>query len=124
MLRTWLFLSIALTVFGRSAIAQEFLVPGGFPPVQDNLSKHHMSPLGKTCLTIVGYAKPEVVNKNIYQHWIRAANDCGVSIKVQACYYMTEDCILMSVPPWEKKDSILGIFPTLKQFRFEVKEQF
>jgi hypothetical protein len=124
MLRIWFLLPIIFALFAGNAIAQEILVQGGFPPVQDGVAKHHMSPLGRACLTIVGYAKPELVNKNIYQHWIRAANDCGQNIKVRVCYYETQDCIEMSVPPWEKKDSILGIFPALKRFRFEVKEQF
>jgi hypothetical protein len=30
----------------------------------------------------------------------------------------------MSVPAYEKKDAVLGIFPALKQFQFEAKEQF
>jgi hypothetical protein len=30
----------------------------------------------------------------------------------------------MSIPAWEKKESVLGIFPALKRFQFEAKEQF
>jgi hypothetical protein len=100
-------------------------LPGGIPPTQEGgFAKRHMSPLGKACLTIQGYVKPELANKGIYQHLIKAVNDCGQNIKVQVCYYRTEDCVLMNVPPWESKTSILGIFPALKRFQFEAKEQY
>ncbi len=120
-LRAWTTTAMFLTVLGGYAVGQT-LAP--LLPTQNNLTKHHMSPLGKPRLTIGGYAKPELANKNIYQHLIRAVNGCGQNIKVQVCYYQTQDCLLMSIPPWESKTSILGIFPALKRFRFEAKEQF
>jgi hypothetical protein len=117
-------LSVALAVSAENSIAQEIVLPPGNPPIPNARAKYHMGPLGKPCLTMHGYAKPELINKNLYQHWISAANNCGQTIKVQVCYYQTEDCTLMSVPPWERKDTILGIFPALKRFQFEAKEQF
>ena len=140
MLRAWITALMFLTVLGRHALGQSLdPLPGGnspaqrnhptallerIPPTQNDLAKHHMSPLGKPCLTIDGYAKPELVNKNIYQHWIETTNNCGQTIKLQICYYKTEHCVPATVPPYEKKDSMLGIFPALKRFQFEVKEQF
>ena len=124
MIRTGFFLSFAFALLNANALAQDMELPKGIPPVQDNFAKRHMSSLGKPCLAIQGYAKPELVNKNLYQHWIKTANSCGQTIKVQVCYYQTEHCVLMSVPPYEKKDSMLGIFPALKRFQFEAKEQF
>jgi hypothetical protein len=123
-LRARISLLIALALFGESALAQGISLPNGIAPVQDNLGKRHLAPTGKACLAIQGYAKAELVNKNIYQHRIRITNSCGQNIKVQVCYYNTEDCILMSVPPWETKEDILGIFPALKRFQFQFKEQF
>jgi hypothetical protein len=124
-LRAWVTAFAFLAVFGGQAVAQGLTtLPRGIPPVQDDLAKRHMGPLGKPCLTIEGYAKAELANKNIYQHLIKAANNCGQNIKVRVCYYKTEDCVPMLVPSWETKTSILGIFPALKQFRFEAKEQF
>jgi hypothetical protein len=57
----------------------------------------------------------EIANEDIYQHWI---------IKVRVCYYKTDHCIDMDVPAWEKKESVPAIFPALKRFQFDVKEQF
>jgi len=124
-LRIWVAALMFLTACGGDAVGQNLTtLPRGIAPIQGALTKRHMSPLGKPCLTIEGYAKPELVNKNIFQHLIKAANNCGQNIKVQVCYYKTENCVLMSVPSWETKTSILGIFPALKQFQFETKEQF
>jgi hypothetical protein len=117
-------LFIALTFLAESSAAQQIAPIPGTPPVPDIHAKYHMGPLGKPCLTIAGYAKPETVNKNIYQHWISAANNCGQIVRVRICYFETEDCIVMSVPPWDRKESVLGIFPALKRFKFEAKEQF
>ena len=125
MLRAWITALICMTVFGGPAVGQSPLpLRGSIPPTQDGPIKHHMGPLGKACLAIEGYVKPELANKNIYQHLIKVANDCGQNIKVQVCYYKTQDCVLMSIPPWEHKTSILGIFPALKRFQFEAKEQY
>jgi hypothetical protein len=120
-LRPWIIAAMFLTMFGGHAVGQT-IAP--LLPTQSGLNKHHMSPLGKPCLTTVGHAKAELANKNIYQHLIKAANGCGQNIKVRVCYYQTQDCVLMNVPPWENKTAILGIFPALKRFRFETKEQF
>jgi hypothetical protein len=124
MIRTGFFLSFALALFSANAHAQDMELPRGIPPVQEGFVKRHMSPLGRPCLAIQGYAKPEIVNKNIYQHWIKTDNTCGQPIKVKVCYYKTESCILITVPPYEKKDAVLGIFPALKKFQFEATEQF
>jgi|ERR1700683_730484 len=124
MSRNWIFLSAALALFGGHAVAQQALVPRTFPPVQDDLAKHHIGPFAKPCLAIEGYVKPELINKNIYQHWIRVTNSCSQNVKVQICYYKTDDCVLVSVSPYERKEAILGIFPALRRFQFEAKEQF
>jgi hypothetical protein len=122
--RAWIGALILLTVLGGHAAGQNLSRLRGIPPTQEGLAKRHMSPLGKPCLTIEGYAKPDIANKNIYQHLIKATNECGQDIKVSVCYYQTEHCVLMSVPAWENKTTILGIFPALYRFQFETKEQF
>jgi hypothetical protein len=124
MLRSWITALFCLTVFAGPAVAQSVTLPPGIAPTEDGLAKRHMGPLGKPCLTIAGYAKPELANKDIYQHLIKAANNCSQDLKVRVCYYRTEHCVLMDVPRWETKTAVLGIFPALKRFQFQVKEQF
>jgi hypothetical protein len=125
MLRVWLIAIFSLTVLCDNALGQSAAgTIGGLALVQNDLARHHLGPTGSACLTIDGYAKPERVNKDIYQHWIKATNSCGQLIKVRICYRNSDHCIDMDVPPWDKKESMLGIFPALKRFQFEAKEQF
>jgi hypothetical protein len=123
-LRFRLIAIVFLTVIGGHALGQSAVPAIGFAPVQSDLARRHWGPTGSPCLAIQGYTKAEVVNKDIYQHWIKAINSCGQAIKVRICYYKSDHCIDMDVPAFEKKESVLGIFPALKRFQFDVKEKF
>jgi hypothetical protein len=106
-----------VVVFNSLALAQSVAAPY-------DSNRHHMGPTGKPCLTLDGSTKAQTINKDIYEHWVSAANSCGQHIKVRVCYYKTSDCITMDVPPWGRTASVLGIYPALKDFRYEAKEQF
>jgi|ERR1700678_4389670 hypothetical protein len=97
---------------------------GTLSATPNDTNKRHNGPTGKPCLSLSGSAKPQVVNKEIFDHWVSAANSCGQHIKVNVCYYKSQNCIMMDVPPYERKDVVLGVFPKLQDFRFEFKEQF
>lgn len=86
--------------------------------------KRHYGPAGKACLTLSGSSRAQIINKDMYDHWISAANDCAQRIKVQVCYYHTQDCIMVDVPPYGRQDVVLGVYPKLREFRYEYKEQF
>jgi hypothetical protein len=88
----------------------------------NNLSRH-FSPTGKPCIGLESYATAQLINKNIYEHWIKASNSCGQNIKVQVCYRKTDDCIVMNVSPWENKNAVLGIQPNMKNFQYDAKEK-
>jgi hypothetical protein len=110
---------------GDLALGQSlFPSSGSIFPTPSELNRRHMAPTGKPCLAFESYPKAQAINKNIYEHWVGATNSCGQHIKVRVCYYQTEDCIVMDVPPWARQDSVLGIYPALKDFRYEAKEQF
>lgn len=86
--------------------------------------KLHLGPTGKPCLTVQGYAKPQIVNPNIFTHMIIASNDCSQSIKMKVCYYQSQQCIPLTVPEYGRNEVVLGIMPAMTQFRFEYQEQF
>jgi hypothetical protein len=86
--------------------------------------KLHHTPTGKPCLTVLGYAHPQVINPNIFDHMISASNDCSQPIKMQLCYYQTQQCISVDIPPYGRKDAVLGIMPAMSQFQFEYREKF
>jgi hypothetical protein len=119
-LRTWLLALMVLALMGDLAFGQNLspsLSPGG-------PNQRHKGPTGQACLAFTSYARSQVVNKNIYEHWITVTNGCGQNIKVQVCYYNTDDCIMMNIPPLDRTAAVLGIYPNLKDFRYETKEQF
>jgi hypothetical protein len=86
--------------------------------------KRHYAPTGKPCLTLAGSAKPQVVNKDMIDHWVTVLNECAQRIKVQVCYFHTESCITVEAPPYGRKDGLLGVYPKLRDFRYDYKEQF
>jgi hypothetical protein len=87
-------------------------------------ARMHSGPTGKPCLTVQGYAQQQTINPNIFEHIISASNDCSQLIKTQVCYYQSQQCIQIDVPPYGRKESVLGIMPAMKQFRFEYREKF
>jgi hypothetical protein len=117
--------AIALRFGVESVSAQGMPSSAGsiFPSPNDTL-RHHMGPTGKPCLTIGTHVQPQTLNPHIVEHWVGASNSCGKNIKVQVCYYGSQDCITMDVPPYGRQDSVLGIYPALADFRIETKEQF
>jgi hypothetical protein len=115
-----LFIPCCGLAFGQNAAP---LSSGIFPSPND-LNRHHMGPTGKPCLALQGDAQAQAINKNIFEHRVTAKNNCGRNIKVKVCYHNSQDCIIMDVPPWGRRDSVLGIYPALKDFRYDAKEQF
>jgi hypothetical protein len=91
---------------------------------QDATVKMHLGPTGKPCLTVFGYAQPQMIDPNIFDHMISAKNDCSQTIKMQVCYYHSQQCIPVDVPPYARKLAVLGIMPAMTQFQFEYREKF
>jgi hypothetical protein len=122
MVRVWLLTLFLLPAVSDLATAQSLLPSSPFTSL-DGIAPSHKTPTGQPCLTFEGFAKPQIINKTIIEHWVRATNSCGQYVKVQVCYYHTDDCIKMNVPPWDQQEDVLGIYPVLRDFRFEAKEQ-
>jgi hypothetical protein len=87
-------------------------------------ASRHMGPTGKPCLTVNGEAQREIINPNLFEHMIIAQNDCSQRIKMQVCYYQSQRCVAMNVPPYGRQDLVLGIMPGMSGFRFEFRELF
>lgn len=96
------------------------VLPGG----ETSDALRHYGPTGKPCLRVDGVARPQLVNPKIFEHVISATNSCSERIKVQVCYYRTEDCVPLEVGGYGRKEVVLGIMPSMKEFRFEYREQF
>jgi hypothetical protein len=97
--------------------------PNKLNGIDDLNQKRHLTATGKPCIALESYATTQLINKKIYEHWIKASNICGQNIKIQVCYYKTNDCIIMNVSPWESENAILGIQPNMKEFQYGAKEK-
>ena len=84
----------------------------------------HLGPTGKPCLSVNGGAEPQIVNPKIFTHMIMASNNCSQLIKIQVCYYQSQQCVPLEVPGYGRKEIVLGIMPSMNQFRFEYRELF
>jgi hypothetical protein len=137
-LRGFLILSICFGFFVQRASAQgiDSSAPNAFHRQSelhnsDELSRlrdpnersRHFGSTGKPCIALESGATPQRTNKNIYEHWITATNSCGQNIKVQVCYHKTDNCIVVNVPPWESTNSVLGIYPNVRDFVYDAKEK-
>jgi hypothetical protein len=71
-----------------------------------------------------GIPRPEKMNPRLFEHAVIALNDCSQRIKVQVCYYQSQHCVTMNVPPYGRDEVLLGIMPSMSGFRFEFREQF
>ena len=88
------------------------------------MPRRHLNPLGQPCVQIGAYSRPQTNNPNIYDHLITTSNSCGSKVGIKACYYKSTRCIDINVLPYSRKESILGIFPSMKDFRYEFTEVF
>jgi hypothetical protein len=123
MIRSWPMASMLLALLVNTALGQTLPSLSGSTSLSPN-GIRHKGPTGQPCLAFGSYARAQAINKSIYEHWVTATNSCGQNLKVQVCYHSTTDCILMNVPPWEQTQRMLGIYPVLKDFRYDTKEQF
>jgi hypothetical protein len=87
-------------------------------------SRQHLDFAGKPCLSTTGVSQPLASNPRILNHAVSLDNRCFETIKVKVCYYKTDECTDVQVPPRGRKEQIIGVFPAMQQFRYEVKEQF
>jgi hypothetical protein len=87
----------------------------------------HMSMTGKPCVKVAAEAQPNPGNApgnpKLFFHMILAANACGERILMQVCYYQTDTCTLLALPPYGRKEAMLGEMPEMKDFRYEYREQ-
>jgi hypothetical protein len=110
--------ALILTVlFSESVFSQGFTT-------SDLADRKHRDFAGKPCLETGGTAQPLASNPRVLHHIVSLDNRCLERIKVRICYHGTEDCTDVDVPARSRKEQVIGVFPAMQQFRYDVKEQF
>ena len=84
----------------------------------------HRDSLGRPCLDIKAESRPQPSNPNIFQHIVGVNNKCLQRIRIKLCYAKAEQCYMTEIPGNQRRETILGIYPSIKYFRFEYQEQY
>jgi hypothetical protein len=125
--RIGLFL-IWLTATACAASAQSGMPPFGSYPTFGSSGGtevlRHRGPTGQPCLEVSAFSRPHTIDPNLFDHVITVANQCAQQISIKVCYYQSQDCISVDIPGGEHKEAILGMMPSMKDFRFDFREKF
>jgi hypothetical protein len=111
-------------VFGASRGLRVLSPPPALDDPENARAKVHRDPYGKPCVDVFGLSRPQVVNTKMFDQTIIAENHCSSLIKLKVCYYGSQTCLPVEVPPYGRKETLLGFFPTMNEFRYQYAEQF
>jgi hypothetical protein len=111
-------------IFGTSLGTKPPLAPPIITGSQDLNLLRHRDFAGKPCLTVEGMARPHTTNPNLFDHVINTINACPQKLRLQLCYYKSQQCVWVDVPGRERKEALLGTLPSIRDFRYEFHEQF
>jgi hypothetical protein len=114
--------TIVLTALWSSAACAQ--VQGLGVAENDLAARRHLDFNGKPCLQSSGTSKPLASNPRILNHAVVLENHCSEKIKAKVCYYRSDECTDVEVPPRSQREQIIGVFPAMQTFRYEVREQF
>jgi hypothetical protein len=110
-------ITFLLLVFSDGLFAQGFTEG-------DGVERKHRDVAGKPCLVTQGVSRPTASNPRILNHSVSLDNHCSYRIKAKVCYYKTDDCTEVEVPGKSSKEQVIGVFPAMQVFRYDVREQF
>jgi hypothetical protein len=86
--------------------------------------RKHRDFVGNVCLGVNGTSQPLASNPKIFNHVVSVENRCAERIKVRICYHGTDSCSDVEVPGRSHKEQVIGVFPAMRLFQYDVKEQF
>jgi hypothetical protein len=84
----------------------------------------HRDFAGEPCLAIKAIQRAHIVNPDLYDHVVDATNHCGQTIRARICYSGTDHCLQLEMPPFSRKQALLGAMIGVPQFHYDLKEQF
>jgi hypothetical protein len=108
---------ILILLFSQSVSAQGYTT-------NDIGDRIHRDFAGKPCLETNGNSSPLASNPKILNHSVVLDNRCFERIKAKVCYHGSDECSDVEVPPRSRKEQVIGVFPAMQLFRYDVREQF
>jgi hypothetical protein len=89
----------------------------------DRNKSWHRDSLGRPCLQMQQESRSQPATPNIYDHIVAVNNRCLQRIKVKLCYYRSDRCFMVDLAANERKETILGTYPAMRDFRYDYQEQ-
>jgi hypothetical protein len=113
-------LIVAALLLSEAAVAEGLGIA-----VESKLNaRKHLDFAGKPCLSTEGVARPLSSNARIMNHVVTFTNHCFERIRLKVCYFGTDDCTDVEVPPYGRKEQVIGVLPAVQLFRYELRELF
>ncbi len=81
----------------------------------------NVDPTGNPCLNVYPHSEHQTINKMIFNHVLLLDNHCSKEVRIKACYYKTDSCQEITVPPYTRKNYVFGVFTT-GDFRYAFRE--
>jgi hypothetical protein len=111
---------VAVVMFSEAVAAQGL----GIAVEGKGNARKHLDFAGKPCLSTEGVARPLSSNPRIMNHVVTFNNHCFERIRLKVCYFSTDDCTDVEVPPYGRKEQVIGVLPAVQLFRYELRELF
>lgn len=117
MRRIWPAMVLLALLFASDLCAQGYTT-------SDFSDRQHRDFIGRPCLKSVGIAKPLASNPRVFNHIVNLENRCTELIKAKICYRDFDSCTEVDVPAQSQTEQVIGVFPEIKQFAYDIKEKF
>jgi hypothetical protein len=77
--------------------------------------------LGRLCFDVEAMARAHIVDQSIYDHLVSLKNHCSRRLKLKACYFNSDHCNPVDLPPYGRVDTILGTMKGVQFFRYVIR---
>jgi hypothetical protein len=114
---SWLFAVLLSLPFASDLLAQGFMT-------SDVADRRHLDFVSKPCLQTGGSSKSLPSNSRVFNHIVSLDNHCAEQITVRICYHRSDACTVVNVPGGSHREQIIGAFPAMQTFQYDVREQF
>jgi hypothetical protein len=115
---TTLSLAIVSIVLISPSVAQINQWESGTTP------KRHRNLSNQPCVESTGFARALASNPKVFEHVVTAKNICIQKIRARACYADNDRCVPLEVPSLSRTEVVIGVFPSMKYFRYKIVELF
>lgn len=132
-------LTVVLAVFVQAATAPAQTPTGPIRPLdppppgttksmtgdlRDPKNLRHRDSLGRPCLDLSASSRQLPTASNLFEHIVAVRNQCLKTIRVKLCYHKADRCLMVEVGSHQRKETVLGVFPSLRYFQYDYQEQY